>query len=113
VSSQADRFSSFAITLEGREEVVDGRHNQPMIRTEVFAAFPIVRTIRAQEIALGKATIAVAAGKMHSFKFHNGKIVWVLKVRGEIRRRPPVDEEFEITIDPPPGKGISTAGRPT
>ena len=37
---------------------------------------------------------------MHSFGADNNKVVWELKVSGEIARWPDVDESFPITIRP-------------
>jgi hypothetical protein len=37
---------------------------------------------------------------MHSFESASNKIVWVLKVSGNVRRWPDVDLEFPIRVDP-------------
>jgi hypothetical protein len=101
VSDRADRFSRFTITLEGREEVTQTRNETTTTSREVFAKYPVVQTTRIAEMIAGREPIGIPIGNMHSFAFGNGKIVWSIKLRGDIPRWPAVQEEYEITVEPP------------
>jgi hypothetical protein len=94
------RIQQLEIFLEGREEATYQRGTDTHTDREVFARIPIADSSVDYEIAQGNIEVAIPDDTMHSFAGDNNKIVWSLKVAGDIPRWPDVDDEFEIKIRP-------------
>jgi hypothetical protein len=92
---------SLRIFLEGREEATYRRGTSTYTDKKPFLKLE-VRTINdPTQMADGQARIALPLNTVPSFKSDNNRIVWVLKVEGEIPRWPDLKEEFEISVLPP------------
>ena len=52
----------------------------------------------------GHASIALPVESVPTWKSDNNKIVWVIRVNGEIPRWPDLKEEFVIEVHPPRAK---------
>ena len=63
-------------------------------------AFDLVNTGNDWEIPNGAAELTIPSETMHSFEGDANKIIWEIKVEGEIARWPDVGENFPITIRP-------------
>ena len=48
----------------------------------------------------GSARVTIPEDTMHSFEFGNTKVVWSLKVTGDVPSWPDVDEEFDFVVRP-------------
>ncbi len=94
------RLQRLKIFLEGREEARYRRGTRDYTDREVFARLPIVETDDPQRIREGQTQFIVPPTLMHSWESVDNKIVWELKVAGEIPRYPDVDEEFTFTVLP-------------
>lgn len=94
------RIDRLRIFLEGREEATYRRGTTSYTDREVFATIPIADTSGSVNVSAGSATIRVPEGTMHSFDAPHNKIVWRLKVKGEIRSWPDVDEELDVVVRP-------------
>jgi hypothetical protein len=103
VAGAERRIRRFRITLEGSEEATYRRGTSTTTDRHVFHAVDLVDTRNPHEIRGSRATLAVPAGVMHSFESAHNKIVWTLKVHGEIDRWPDVSEEFPIAVLPAKG----------
>ena len=79
------------------------RKNNNRSAKEIFATIPLVETTRAQDILMGKAVVTIPPTRMHSFNFAECRIIWSLKVRGDIPRWPALEEEFGVEVVPPAG----------
>jgi hypothetical protein len=99
-TGRASRLAHLRIFLEGREEATYRRGTDTVTDREVFAAIDLVDTGNDWEIPRGKAAITIPDDTMHSFAAGNNKIVWEIKVAGEIQRWPDVDQNFPLTIHP-------------
>jgi len=99
-TGRASRITHLKINLEGREEATYRRGTDTVTDREVFATHPLVDTGNDWEIPRGSAAFAIPEDTMHSFIAGNNKIVWEIKISGEIRRWPDVDQNFPITIHP-------------
>jgi len=99
-TGRAARLSSLRIFLEGREEATYRRGTDTVTEREVFASFDLVNTENDWEIPRGTAELLIPAGSMHSFQGDSNKIIWEIKVEGEIDRWPDVDQNFPTTIRP-------------
>ncbi len=99
-SGRASRLTQLRIFLEGREEATYQRGTDTVTDREVFATHSIVDTANNWEIPRGSAALAIPDDTMHSFAAGNNKIIWEIKVKGEIPRWPDVDQNFPVTLQP-------------
>ena len=97
---RARRLASVRIFLEGREEAIYQRGTDTITEREVFATFDLVNTENDWEIPRGTAELLIPADTMHSFQADSNKIIWEIKVEGEIENWPDVDENIPIDIRP-------------
>ena len=96
----AGRIGKLRISLEGREEATYRRGTSSTTDKQTFAQVTLVESTRRLEIAGGTTRVALPAGTMHTFVAPHNKVLWVLKVEGEIARWPDVAEEFELVVRP-------------
>lgn len=94
------RLQRLKIFLEGREEARYRRGTRDYTDREVFARLTVIETDDPQRIREGQTQFVVPPTLMHSWESVDNKIVWELKVAGEIPRYPDVDEEFAFTVLP-------------
>ena len=99
-TGRSSRLTHLEIFLEGREEATYQRGTDTVTDREVFATHAMVETGNDWEIPRGTATLAIPDDTMHSFAAGNNKIIWEIKVKGEIPRWPDVDQNFPITLHP-------------
>ncbi len=100
LSGRVSRIRRLRIVLEGREEATYRRGTDTHTDREVFASHVLVDTVNDWEISRGSASLVIPDDTMHSFEAPANKIVWELKVAGEIARWPDVDESFPVTVHP-------------
>src|SRR5262249_14438753 len=89
-----DRVRSCSITLEGREEATYKRGTSTATDKSVFARIELMTSTKGRDLRRGKAKFTIPSDTMHSFKSSNNKIVWSIRVKGEIPRWPDIGEEF-------------------
>jgi Protein of unknown function (DUF3592) len=95
-----DRVHRLRISLEGREEATYQSSDETATAREVFATVGLIDTTKPQEIRWGKVKFAVPENAMPTFSAPHNRIAWAIRVCGEIRRWPDVDEEFEFNVLP-------------
>lgn len=95
------RIRSLRITVEGSEEARYRRGTHTYTDRETFATLEVVATDLPSRIPMGVAAFAIPPGSMHSFSSAHNKVAWTLKLHGEVRWWPDVDEEFELRVLPP------------
>lgn len=98
LSGAASRVSMLRLTLEGREEARYRRGTDTCTDTNVFYTAPIAEVSDTMGVGRGSATVRIPADTMHTFTADSNKIVWALKVKGDINRWPDIDESFELTV---------------
>lgn len=99
---QVGRLRTLRISLEGREEASYRRGTRTVTDKSVFTTL-LLHGDAVQ--ASGRLRVEVPRGTMHSFEAKNNKIVWTLKIHGDIARWPDVEEEFPFAILPAEAKG--------
>lgn len=99
-SGNVDRVRSFKITLEGREEATYRRGTTTSTDKSVFHKVEIVNSPRGKDLRRGKASFQIPADTMHTFVSRNNKILWTLKVDGDIPMWPDIGEEFPVEVSP-------------
>lgn len=100
LSGAASRVNALRLTLEGREEARYRRGTDTRTDTNVFHHASVVEMTDSMGVARGTASIRIPADTMHTFAADNNKIIWTLKMHGDIKRWPDIDESFEITVRP-------------
>jgi hypothetical protein len=99
-TGRTGRLRSLRIFFEGREEATYRRGTDTITEKEVFATVDLVNTRNDWEIPRGTAELLIPADTMHSFAADSNKIIWEIKVEGEIDRWPDVDQNFPIHVHP-------------
>lgn len=99
-AGRSSRLASLRIFLEGREEATYQRGTDTITEREVFATFDLANTQNDWEIPQGAIELTVPSDSMHSFEADANKIIWEIKVEGEIARWPDIGQNFPITIRP-------------
>lgn len=102
VSGRSGMLRKMRVVLEGREEATYRRGTSTSTDKKVFAEIPVFETSGREFLAQGSARAVVPPGLMHTFESRNNKVLWRLRVRGEIPRWPDVDDEYPITVLPQP-----------
>jgi hypothetical protein len=95
-----DKLRRLSITLEGREEATYRRGTTSHTDKQVFATFDLVEQVAPVSAVGGSAKVTIPARSMHSFEAPNNKIVWRVRVRGDIRNWPDSDDEFPLSVAP-------------
>ncbi len=94
------RLVHLVITLEAREEATYRRGTTTTTDKNVFAILPILDTTDRVQIPGGSATITIPRTLIHTFTAQNNKILWTLRLAGDIPKWPDVSAEFPITVLP-------------
>jgi hypothetical protein len=87
------------IWLEAREEATYTRGTDSVTEKNIFFSRPIF------ESAVGgaldsQAGIAIPADAMHSFEAPRNKILWAIKVKGDVPLWPNFEDEYRLTVLP-------------
>lgn len=96
----ANRVQRLTLRLEGREEATYRRGTDTTTDKRVFARHVLLDTTDASQIIAGETLLALPADTMHSFVAPRNKIVWSLKLHGDVPRYPDIDDEVEIVVYP-------------
>jgi len=100
LAGRVAKLTCFSITLEGREEATHSRGDDTVTDTSVFEAIELANQVSPSVARAGSARVKIPADTMHSFTAAHNKIVWALRVRGDIRQWPNSDDEFPLTVAP-------------
>jgi len=97
-TGRAGRLGHLRIFLEGREEATYQRGTDTVTEREIFATHDLIDTGNDWEIPKGVAEIVIPSDTMHSFAADSNKIIWEIKLEGEILHWPDVGQNFPIEI---------------
>jgi len=104
IDGRAGRFDRLTVTVEGAERATYTRGTDRITDEHVFFDHTLYdaramdpRDPLARE---GEAELDLPAGAMHSLDAGHNKIVWRIKVKGEIPRWPDVKDEYEFAVVP-------------
>jgi hypothetical protein len=75
-----------------------GKNNYTV--TQCFADIPIVAASDRDIMAEGEARVKIPADLVHSFRAQHNRIVWQLRVRGQIANWPALEENYPIVVVP-------------
>lgn len=94
------RLTGFRIVLEGREEADYRRGTSTATDRNVFHREVLFESMQPQAMERGSLSFQVPAQSMHSFAAPNNRVIWALKLEGEIPRWPDIAEEFVLEVLP-------------
>ncbi len=105
---RTERLTGLRITLEGNEratkreeKVEDGRRSRTVLTEEkCFAEFEVVAVDDPASVAGGAGEIRVPGETVPSLRTRNAEIAWRLKVTAPTRKKPHVEDEFEVVVVP-------------
>jgi len=100
LQGRTGKLHKLRILLEGQELATYHGGKTMHIVTQVFAEIPVVETIDHDILAEGQAKVVIPAGLMHTFTGGYNRIVWRLRVRGEVPHWPALEEDYAINILP-------------
>jgi hypothetical protein len=100
LSGAAHRVRSLRLTLEGREEAQYRRGTDTHTDTSVFHRATLREVGESGGIERGTTSVRIPDDTMHTFTANNNKIIWTIKMKGDIHRWPDIDESFDITVTP-------------
>jgi hypothetical protein len=100
MEGRVEKLTRFTIVLEAREEATYTRGTDRVTDTNVFATIPVANQMRPEIARAGSATATIPADTMHSFDAAHNKVVWAVRVRGDVQNWPNSDDEFPITVAP-------------
>jgi hypothetical protein len=106
------RLVRFTMVLEGREEATYRRGTSTTTDRNVFAILPLIDTSDRVQIPGGSAKVTIPRELIHTFTAPNNKIVWTLRVAGDVPRWPDVGAEFPITVLPRDAATLFAAENP-
>ncbi|MCP5521922.1 MAG: DUF3592 domain-containing protein [Verrucomicrobiales bacterium] len=104
------RLRELTISLEAREEARYRRGTSTYTDKETFFQAQLVKTHDRGEIRVGKCLAVLPADLVPSLDAPNNKIIWWLKVHGDIARWPDVADEFPLTVLPLPMNSTDDSG---
>ncbi|MCP5113385.1 MAG: DUF3592 domain-containing protein [bacterium] len=98
VSGNAAAIRRLKTWIEGAEEIEYTRGTETHHERRVFRRIELAD--RQSDVSLGTTSVRIPADTMHSFASKHNKITWRVRVTGEVRRWPDVDEECPIHVAP-------------
>jgi len=100
LAGRTEKLRKIRIVLEGREETVrrHGKHTETA--TQVFAEIPVVETSDHEILAEGQGRVVIPPGLMHTLNGRHNRILWRLRVRGEIPHWPDLVEDYPVIVLP-------------
>jgi hypothetical protein len=103
IAGRVEKLERLSVRLQGREEATFQSGKNSRTETSLFADVPLLDTTTVPEMRSGNKTVTIPAHLMHSFAGKNNRIIWSLRVDGQIPHWPDVKEEFPVTVLPASG----------
>jgi hypothetical protein len=94
------RIRRLLISLDGTEETEEGQGDDRTLKKEPVGAYELLDTSLPLEIAGGSTHVSIPPDARPSLMETDRRVVWTLKVSGEIRFWPDVAEEIQVTVHP-------------
>jgi len=104
IAGRVAALQKLCLRLEGREEVTYRQGDNTSSARSVFADLEIATQTEPREMGSGSGTLTIPAQLMHSFAGQHNKVLWVIRVIGEIPHWPDLNEEFALTVLPAANK---------
>lgn len=108
LSGKVSRVQRLEVLVEGREEATYRRGTNTRTDRSVFFRETLADTRDPGAMTAGSASFKIPSDTMHSFTARNNKIVWCIKLKGDIPRWPDIQDEYPLQVAPQAPKGVST-----
>ena len=99
-TGQTSSIRQMKLVLHGKEQAEYRRGTSTYHDEETFVEISLVDTTDPFTIMSGEAETSIPTDSMHSFEGGHNKIVWSLKITGDIAFWTDVQEEFTIVVSP-------------
>ena len=100
VIGRVSRIQSLKLFLIGQEQATYTRGTDTITDTENFFEQELFATDNQYDMASGAVRLHIPGNLMHTFEAKNNKIIWQVKVKGEISKWPDIGQEFNIVVLP-------------
>lgn len=108
IDGRAERIQKLTVKIEGLERASYTRGTDTITDEHVFfeqTLFESEALDRRDPLARdGSAELELPRGTMHSLDADHNKIIWRVKVHGDIPKWPDVKDEYEFAVVPPTGR---------
>ena len=101
LTGRTHALRNLKIAVEGREEATYRRGTRTSTDRKVFLTLDAASVDDPARMLEGRANVPLPNDSMPSFQSTNNRIIWSLKVSGEIPRWADLKEEFVIDVRPP------------
>ncbi len=95
-----DRISRLRLWLEGREEATYERGKSSSSETHIFVTTDLFESVKAMDIQHGKTRLTIPSETVPTMTGRHNKIIWAIRLHGEIAGWPDLTEEFPIVVRP-------------
>jgi hypothetical protein len=100
ITGNLQRLQTLTITLIGEEQATYRRGTDTHTDTSEFCALPLYEAHGSRISRRGSLQLAIPVDAMHSFESSHNKIIWKVKLHGDIPRWPDVSETYTLNIVP-------------
>jgi hypothetical protein len=100
IGRHAQRIRKLRIAVEGCEQTTERRGKHVHTATQLFARLPVFETIDSEIPTEGQGRVVIPAGLMHTFNGRHNKIIWRLRIHGDIPGLPAVVDVYQINVLP-------------
>lgn len=107
LSGRTQVLRGLKLVVEAREEARYRRGTSTYTDRKPFLNLEVYASASSLEPETGHASIALPVESVPTWTGDNNKIVWVIRVHGEIPRWPDLKEEFVIEVHPPRAKATA------
>ncbi|MCP3965886.1 MAG: DUF3592 domain-containing protein [Lentisphaerae bacterium] len=93
-------ISMLEVFIEGHEIVTVNKGKNSSQEDSIFYSEKVFSTDLVSDIICGEKSFFMPDQTMHSFETKCGKIVWMLRVHGDIKSRPDINFKYKINLLP-------------
>lgn len=97
LDGSSKRLRALTVRLEGVESARYRRGTDTVTETHVFHD-ELLASLAEGDTPEGLVMLRIPEGTMHSFDAPNNKIIWRLRIEGDIPRWPDIDETFPLDV---------------
>ena len=98
VSGKVSTISRIRITLEGKEEINYRKGKNNRVEKHNIAENEVINHPAPITAQSRQTRVIIPADAMHTHEGDHNKILWLLHVKGDVRRWPDIDAEFPIRM---------------
>jgi Protein of unknown function (DUF3592) len=100
IDGKMDKLRHLTIELVGREEATYRRGTNSHTDRTPFMTLPLVDQSAPLPFDGDTARVTIPRTTMHSFSAPNNKVVWLVKLRGDVLNWPNIEDEFILEVTP-------------